>query len=97
MEIMNPYFELFMLSKHNQKEFAILLSICFIQHFMMLFIMYLLSILIAPYFIIILAMYGEMFIAIYLTHKLHHAWRVRTIEDDYDVMDEEVMKEKKFS
>jgi hypothetical protein len=83
MEIMDPYLELFMLRKNNPKEFTKLLTLCIFQHIIMIHFMYLFSIILSPFFVIIMSMYGEMFITIYLTNRLHHAWRTRIIEEDF--------------
>ncbi len=82
MQVMDPYLELFMLRRNNPQEFTKLLTLCIFQHIIMIHFMYLFSIILSPFFVIIMSMYGEMFITIYLTNRLHNAWRTRTIEDE---------------
>ena len=79
---MNPYYELYLLRNNNQAEFLKLLLLCIFYHLLMLYTMYALSFLIAPFFILILGMYGEMFIGLFLTQSLHSAWKIRVIQED---------------
>jgi hypothetical protein len=93
---MDPYLELFFLRKHNPKQFLKLFGICILQHVLLIYTMYLLSLVHAPVMIVLAAMYGEMFISLYLTQNLHYEWQKRVfIEESDDESEVEEVEEER--
>jgi hypothetical protein len=78
---MDAYFELFLLRHRDRAAFYRLFVMSLLQHFVMFYVMYLTTSFIHPFFGIILALYGEVLLSLYLTHKMYESWRRRTTEE----------------
>lgn len=76
---MDTYFELVMLRHLDRRRFYELSVITLFQHICLLYLVYLSFLFIHPVFSIMFAIYGEVFMSLYLTQRLHHAWLAREI------------------
>jgi pilus assembly protein TadC len=76
---MDTYFELIMLRHLDRRRFFELSVASLIQHICLFYLIYLAYIFSHPIVAIVLALYGEAFMGLYLTQQLHHAWLAREI------------------
>ena len=76
---MDTYFELVMLRHIDRRRFYELSIVSILQHICLFYLVYLMIIFSHPIPAIILAVYGETFIGLYLTQRLHYSWLAREI------------------
>lgn len=78
---MNPYQELFGLYFYERNEFFRLTVTTLFQHFILFYFLSVLIYQINPALIVLGAVYGELFLSLYLTQQLHFVWVRRNIQD----------------
>lgn len=76
---MDTYFELIMLRHLDRRRFYELSVISLFQHICLFYLIYITFMLIHPVVSIVVAIYGEIFMSLYLTQRLHNAWLAREI------------------
>ena len=78
---MDVYLELFMLRNRDRDAFNEIFGNWILQHLLIIYVLYLLYTNGNPIILFIFAIYSEIFTQIYLTQKLHEAWRRRYVEE----------------